>query len=284
MDRWLEFLEYRDRFGLNQPYTKYGVGEVSQNGALFTLEYLIWLINDETISDDIKEKEIERLKEVYRSLESFPGISTRYPNGTEYDSMDNTGAIAIFSGLFDNGRYSKASYEHGDKTHSIGIDLTQDPERNTKFYRVAGLASIIYCLNPIKLFRWIKSGFAPKMYWNNNTPNMFCLPGWHGRSPGHVAILKLTAGKLVGPIGLLSIIVGQFLGCFSEKNNADARKLPYCTWQFLKKRNVIWRLLYKLWCNVLIKQYPNGMQDVYRSYYHTVPEHPIIKYSKPYCE
>lgn len=276
-----DFLKYRDQYGLNGLYTNGTSGESTQNGALFTLEYLICLIGDSDTPEDLKQAEIERLKAVYQSLETFPGVSSRLPNGEEFDSMDNTGAIAAFSGLFDNGRYSKLSYDHGDKTHATGIDMTQDPERNTKYYTTASVVSIIHCLNPVAMFRWIKSGFAPKMFWNNNHPDQFCLAGWHGRSPGHVAFLKMSAGKFVGPLGCLSILVGQFLGCFQDTGNTDARKLPYANWQFLKKRNILWNLAYKLWCKILMKQYPRGMIDVYSIYYGDA-NHPIRKYSKSY--
>jgi hypothetical protein len=283
MDKFEEAKQYRDKFGMNQLTHTNGVGDVSQNGALFTLEYLIWLINDEDIPEDVKRAEIERLREVYKSLETFPGVSSRVPGGDEFDSMDNTGAIAAFSGLFDQGGYSKRAWEHGDRTHSTAIDMVQDPERNTKFYTIARIVTVMHCLNPVAMFRWIKSGFTPKMFWNNNRPTEFCLFGWHGRSPGHMAFLKMSAGKFVGPFGLLSILVGQFLGCFTNKGNTDARKLPYCNWQFLKNRNFIWKLFYRLWCYILMKQYPNGMRDVYSIYYQD-PEHFLRKYSKPYVK
>lgn len=281
MTKFEEFQLYRDKYGMNQLTTTNGQGDVSQNGALFTLEYLIWLVNDADTSEDLKESEIERLKEVYKSLEVFPGVSVRHPDSTEFDSMDNTGAIAAFSGLFDDGRYSRLSYEHGDKTYANGSDMGQGAELNAKYYKIASIASVIHCLNPIAFYRWARSGFAPKMFWNNNTPNKFCLAGWHGRSPGHIAFLRMTANKFVGPLGFLSVLVGQFLGCFQELSNTDARKLPYANWQFLKKRSFVWKLFYKLWCYILMKQYPNGMKDVYSIYY-LDQNHPIRKYSKPY--
>lgn len=276
-----DFKKYRDQFGLNGLYTDGTNGHSTQNGALFTLEYLICLLGDPNTPDSVKQAEVARLVQVYKDLERFPGISTRIPPSYEFDSMDNTGAIATFSGLFDNGRYSKLSYEHGNNTHATGIDLTQDPPRNTQYFKLAGWVSVIHCWTPASLYRWVKSGFKPKMFWNNNTPDLFCLPGWHGRSPGHIAYLRMTAGKWVGPLGQLSVLVGQFLGCFKDKGNADARKLPYTDWQFLKKRNIFWKLAYKLWCHILMKQYPNGMADVYRMYYGD-PNHPMRTYPKKF--
>jgi hypothetical protein len=266
MSLYDDFKKYRDQYGLNGLYTDGTNGESTQNGALFTLEYLICLINDPNTSDSVKQAEITRLISTYESLETFPGISSRVPGGQEFDSMDNTGAIFTFSGLFDNGNYSKRSYIHGSTQRAESIDQGQGADLNNKYYVLAKLMS-----------GWK----APRFFWNNNNPKQFCFFGWHGRSPGHIAYLKMTAGKWVGPLGQLSILVGQFLGCFADKGNADARKLPYINWQYLKKRNFIWKGFYKLWCQILIKQYPNGMQDVYRMYYGD-PNHPMRTYPKTF--
>jgi hypothetical protein len=283
MSKLEEFKQYRDKFGMNQLNTSDGVGGITQNGALFTLEYLLCVMNCPDIPDSSKDEEVQRLREVYKSLEIFPGVSVRVPGSDEFDSMDNTGAIATFSGLFDNGRYSKLSYNHGNETHAVGVDMTQWPADSLKYYKMAGWISGLHSLSPMGLFRWIKSGFTPKMFWNNNTKNLFCLQGWHGRSPGHIAYLKMTAGKFVGPLGCLAVLIGQFIGCFKDPGDTDARKLPYCNWQFLKKRSFIWNLFYKLWCHVLIKQYgPEGIRAVYSVYYGD-KDHPIRKYSRPYA-
>lgn len=266
MSLYDDFKKYRDQYGLNGLYTDGVNGYSTQNGALFTLEYLLCLLGDPNTPDSVKQAEIQRLKQVYLMLEKFPGISSRLPGGTEFDSMDNTGAIAAFSGMFDDGCFSKRSYIHGRDVVCDGTDPDQNPEDNKKYYWIANL---------LNLFR------GPRFFWNCNNPTKFCFNGWHGRSPGHLAFLKMTAGKWVGPFGQFAILVGQFIGCFQDVGNTDARKLPYCNWQFLKKRNFIWKAFYKLWCWRLMKQYPNGMRDVYSIYYGD-PNHPIRAYSKPY--
>lgn len=260
-----DFKKYRDEFGLNGLYSDGVQGLLTQNGALFTLEYLLCLINDPSIDEATKQSEIDRLKLVYNSLEKFPGITSRLPNGNEFDSIDNVGAIATFSGLFDNGNLSKRIYEHGANTRATGIDQGQAKEDNNKYYWLARLLSL---------------GSSPRFFWNNNNPNLFCFPGWHGRSPGHIAYLKMTAGLPVSLLEQFAILVGQFLGCFNNKNNSDARKLPYINWQFLKNRNMVWYCFYKLWCFILLKQYTDGMRDVYKIYYGDI-NHPIRTYSKP---
>jgi len=266
MDSYLDFQKYRDQYGLNGLNTNGIEGLPTQNGALFTVEYLLCLLADPNVPESIKVSEVERLKLVYNSLELFPGISVRTPTSNEFDSMDNVGAICAFSGLFDNGNFSKRSYEHGSKTRAEGIDDGQDASNNHKYYRLAWVWN---------LFR------APLFFWNNNNPTLFCFPGWHGRSPGHVAFMKMTAGKWVGPFGQFAILISQFLGCFKDKGDTDARKLPYVNWQYLKTRNFVWRLFYKFWCYILMKQYQDGMRTVYSTYYND-PDHPIRKYSTKY--
>lgn len=263
-----DFKKYRDIHGFNQPDTDGAKGIVSQNGALFCMEYLVCLMNDPTVPENIKQAEVERLRKAYQAIEKFPGVSCRVPGGNEYDSMDNTVAIFSFSGLYDNGEFSKRSYEHGKNTRAKAPDMVYEVDDNKKWFKI---------LNVLSLFR------GPRFFWNCTDPKAFCFFGWHGRSPGHMAFLKMTAGKWVGPFGQLVILVSQFLGCFNDVKDLDARKLPYLEWQYLKKRNIFWNLAYKLWCHILMKQYPNGMIDVYSRYY-SDKNHPLIKYSQKFIK
>ena len=56
-----EFKLYRDKYGLNSISQTNGVGDTSQNGTLFTMQYLICL--QKNASSNIVHEEIERLKE-----------------------------------------------------------------------------------------------------------------------------------------------------------------------------------------------------------------------------
>lgn len=258
-----DFKIYRDKFGLTGLSTNGTQGDTSQNGALFTMEYIIHLINDPNVSNIDKWAELNRLRDVYDSLEVLPGVSVRYPGDKEFESMDNAGAIFTFSGLHDDGRFSERAYKHGKSTRADGIDEIQDADKNKKFYPLAK----------------IMSGFrAPRFFWNNNNPTKFCFQGWHGRSPAYRAFMKLTAGRFVGPWGQFMIFIGQFLGLTTNTGDSDARKLAYVNWQFLKKHNFVWALLYRIWCSILMSQYANGMKDVYGMYYRD-PNHPIHKHS-----
>ena len=150
-----DFLKYRDYHGLNQHATDGVAGRTSQNGALFTVEYLICLVNNPTVPKFIKENEINRLKEVLGNLEVLPGLSVRSPHSPEFDSMDNNVALLIFSAMYGNQEYAKRMREHGLTVKCTGVDLTQGAENNKKFYKWA------------KLLGWGKA----INYWNNNTPS-----------------------------------------------------------------------------------------------------------------
>lgn len=284
-----DFRKYRDSFGLSCLNTFAGNGVTTQNGALFTLEYMIVMLDDPATPEEDKFVEMSRLARVYESLEFWKGLTERFPGSSEGDSIDNTGAIACASGLLDHTRrFAKEMAAQGRDVVCTGIDETQDPERNKQYYQIARLVTATQVLfRPATWWSWIRSGFKPKFFWNNShEPEKFAFWGWHGRSPGHLGLLDLCAYKYTTPFRWLSVLVGQFVGCFADLNNLDARTLPYTTWYFLTNatgwwERWFWILAYRLWVRILLKQYPNGMRDVYARYYND-PEHPIRKYGPRY--
>lgn len=257
-----DFKIFRDKNGLNQ----LDPNSTSQNGTLFTMEYLICLMADPSISDEQKKKEIDRLKPVFLSLERYPGLSVRFPESGEYESMDNTCATIAFSALFDGGNFARRMHSRGLE-RVIDVDLSQDSENNKKFYKIAKILSF---------------GFQPNWVFNNQNPSLFCMQGWFGRSPAMMGLIKMAAGEFVNPFLWASVLVGQFIGAFKHPSDLDARKLSYVNWQYLKTRSKFWNAAYKLWCWKLMQDYENGMKDIYTTYYLN-PEHPIKKYSICYA-
>jgi len=260
-----DFLKYRDGDGWNVLDTDRGIGVPCQNGALFTFEYLICLLNDESVPQELKESEVKRIKYVFHNLERLYGYTYRASWSDEFDSMDNTVAWLAFSALFDNGEFANRMLLVGQNVCAEGVDETQDAEKNKKFFPFAKLLN----------FGTIKN------YWNNQNPELFCFQGWFGRSPAMLGLLRMTANKWCNPFLWLSVLVGQFVTAFKDPTDTDARKLPYVCWQYLRTRSKFWELMYKLWCFILLKYYPNGMKDVYDIYY-LDKNHPIIKYSKQF--
>lgn len=272
-----DFKKYRNKHGLNALYSKDGEGEVDQNGALFTMEYLLCLLsyiydaNGKVNKEYFQEaqEEIQRIKGVFASLENKPGLSVRYPGSAEYDSMDNDNALLTFSLLFGKNEFAQRRRDHGRNVDCKGIDQTQDPEDNNKYFNLARIVSTFQ----------LASFFKPKHFWNNQSPELFCETGWYGKSPGHMGLVDVAAtGKTTWFRGI-SLWVGQMFSLFAKKGSTDSWKLSYLTWYFLKERGWIWRVGYSIWKHYLFKMYPNGMNDVYSIYYQD-PNHPIRKWSK----
>ena len=265
-----EFKKYIDKDGLFCIDTDGNSGISTQNGVLFTMQYLFCLLASNE-NEIIKTKEIERIKEVLKKLEIKSGLSVRFYGSTEFESMDNTCAWLTFSALFDDGQFANRMFIHGQKTFADGIDETQDKEKNEKYYNYA------------KWFNILTFGKV-KNFWNNQNSNKFCFQGWFGRSPAMLGLLKMTSGRWCNPLLWISVLIGQFVGAFNNVNDCDARTLPFINWQYLKNRSFFWNIAYKIWCKILIKYYPNGIKDVYLMYYKDKGENtnPLIKYSQPY--
>lgn len=256
-----DFKKYRDYSGLQGLETDGVRGEPTQNGQLFAIEYLFCLIANKV---DITE-EVNRLKQVFQSLELHKGTSIRKLHSDEGNSMDNNIALLTFSSLFDKSRYAIDAREHGLNVQFQGVDWEQGPAGNGIQFAIA----------------WLINGFKPpKNFWNNTKPGWFAGWGWYGRSPGYMGFLDYCATGNTTLFRGLSLWVGQFLGCFADTGNTDARKLPYIVWQRMEKQNLFWRLSYKLWCFILMRQYPEGMKTVYSKYFKS--DHPMNKYSIDY--
>lgn len=270
MGLYQEFQKYLDKDGLTCLDTDGVKGHTTQNGVLFTMQYLFCLLaSDEDHS--IKLNEIDRIGKVFNNLEIKPGLTVRFTGSPEFDSMDNTCAWLTFSAMFDEGKFADRMYLHGQNTFATGVDDTQDKEKNEKFYPYA------------KWFN-INTFGKVKNFWNSQHPDKFCFQGWFGRSPAMLGLLRMTSGRWCNPILWLSVLVGQFAGAWNDPYDSDARTLAYINWHYLRTRSIFWELAYKLWCKVLMKHYKNGMIDVYKQYYGDKGEntHPLVKYSKPY--
>jgi len=177
--------------------------------------------------------------------------------------MDNNAALLIFSSLFDNGNYAKEMLVVGRDVICTGYDQLQDTERNKKFfwlYKLLGLP-----------------------YWNNMDHNKFCFVGWYGRSPGFMGILDLCAKGKTSWFRWLSLLIGQFIGVTADAGDTSGRKLQYLTWQLIKGKNFITKLLYRFWCWQLMRVYSFGIQQVYSIWYRA-SDHPLVTYSEDYIK
>ena len=257
-----DFKPYIDEFGLSCIDTKDGKGVTSQNGALFTAEYLIALLQGGKYAGSFTE--VPRLRNVMNSLHCN-GFSYRVPGGKEFDSMDNDIGLMCLGYMLCDNTYAK-------KHRLAGLNVVCNGVASSDDLRYLKLAKVISTLQRI-------SWFKPKNYWNNQDPSKFCLFGWYGRSPGHMGLIDICATGSTTLFRGASLWVAQMLAIFSVKGNTDPWKLSYVSWYHLHDRGAMWRLGYKLWRRQLLKMYPRGMKDVYALYYRN-ENHPIVKWSK----
>lgn len=253
MDEWLK---YRDCFGLNQNKTDGTQGITSQNGVLFTVEY--------ALATNPSLVESFRINEVFRNCEVLSGLLRRYPNSTEYDSMDNNTAALIFSALYGNRGFAKRMREHGRDVTCDGPDQTRDAVENKYWYALVELL----CFGLVR------------NYWNNTRPSEFCFFGWYGRSPGFMGLLDICATGNSTVFRKLSLLIGQLITAYkADSRDLDGWKLSHLNWYILTQRGGIWELAFKWWNKRLLQTFPGGISDVYAVYYQDV-NHPIVKATK----
>lgn len=260
-----DFKEYTDHFGLitltKEKFT-------AQNGVLFTIEYLICYLSNGGQDTVGGVQAVDETAETLAKLEVFPGVTKRCPDSPEPDSMDNMVAHLVFSKLYGFGTFAVRCHTHAKTIRAQRVDPSDN--NNFKYYKLA-------C---------IVNGFrAPRAFWNNEDREAFTFQGWLGRSPGFLGLIAVCAedqNNGIKPTAwqLFWLWIGQFLGCFANRGNTDARKLPFVVWQALKDRSWFWKKSYQLWVWVLLKQYPTGMRGVYEIYYKDIA-HPIRLYSQP---
>jgi len=272
-----DFKAYTDKHGL----VGLEPGRSSQNGALFTMEYVINLIHDPNTTMQEMALEIIRLKKVFASLERHPGVTSRVPDDPSFnESMDNAIANITFSALFNKSALARRLKYHGEDVECTGVH-PKYAELNNKFYKLASLMTF-FQLPITKLPAFIRNKFRPRYFWNNVSPTEFNVRSWFGKSPGFLGAIDIAATGRTTPFRWFALMVGQFIGCFEPVGNTNDRKLPYITWFLLVYKTkgimgLIHRTLYRLWVYILMKQYPNGMQDVYSIYYKK--SHPINSHS-----
>jgi len=247
------FFVYRDSWGLNQVEP----AATSQNGTLFTVEYLISLRSNKAPR---LASEVARVFDVFKGCTPYPGLSIRYPGSSEFDSMDNNVALLVFYYLFlGSNYYADRMTLHGATISCGGVDTLQAGEKNKKYYWLA----------------WLVSLGRPKNYWNNQRPNLFCFDGWYGRSPGFMGILSIAATNTTSTYRSLALAIGQFLPLLDKKGETSGIKLSYLVYQMLLKHSWKWKLDYWIWKKLLRLKYKGGMKEVYEIYY---GQHPIVEY------
>lgn len=258
-----EYLEhakkYKDADGLMQID-----GSVSQNGVLFSAEYVYALegIKKRLTNEEDKILLTNEANAIRKACDAclkdgaFLFRSVKRPD--EYDSMDNY--TAYVSLKLTEGDTTAASEMIRIGEAGVKDIHNEDPDPRTKKY--FELAKII--------------GFGKARYvFNNQAPSKFCFFSWYGRSPAMVGYIK-QAAKKSGFFNDLSVLVGQLTTLFQKnRNDLDPRKLAYVAWQGNRDMNLFYKLGYWLFMRKIKKDYPGGITEVYQMYY-SDQKHPLI--------
>lgn len=257
------FREHRDEHGLNQVRKSSDPYVVSENGVLFTVEYLMKLDSLIGSMEDLVEYMVEarRVAQVFNECDFLPGIMRRSPGALfNYDSMDNHVARLAFDLRHNDGLFARAMKKHGQEVVCDGPDTSSYAEDNKKFFPIAKIFGLGRVRN----------------YWNNMHPNLFCFFSWFGRSPGFMGLLDVAATGSSSLFRKFALWVGTVGGSFwSRPDDNDQWKLGLVVWWAMRGRGAIWRLGEWIWKKRLTKFYPRGIVEVYARYYGS--DHPISK-------
>ena len=119
------FKEYRDQYGLNQVRKGTDPEATSENGVLFTVEYLMCLEANIKSMEDYAEYLVEtrRVVPVFNSCDWLPGLMRRYPGCLfNPDSMDNHVARLAFDMKHNDGQFAMAMINHDKNQRCDGAE------------------------------------------------------------------------------------------------------------------------------------------------------------------
>ena len=270
-DKMIEhFKLYQDQWGM----TSIVPGEATDNGALFTAETIICILNCGVPNSPFWDTYSKYLAAIDQCIIGY-GILQRQPNDPTYNSMDNyTARLAL--NIILNQHCTGIDKFGSDMRLYDGIVVdgvdTDYPDAgqvgmSKKTYllaKVLGLGKILHC-------------------YNTNNPKKFCFYSWFGRSPAILAMMDIAATGNTTWFREMCLFISQMMGAYQPVDNLDARKLAYVAWQALKSRGPIWRWGYRKWCARLMQDYEFGMETIYLKYFKS-EQHPLVQYSKEYIE
>lgn len=251
------FKEHRDRYGLNQVRRSDDPLVVSENGVLFTVEYLMKLDSLVGSLEDLAEYmvEVKRVAEVFEATTWLPGLMRRFPGCIDQDSMDNHVARLSFDLKYNGGAFARDMIRYQKEQRNDGH------AGGSKWWhllaKAVGLGRARYSYNPVH-------------------PNLFHWHGWFGRSPGFIGLVNIAAYGSASLFTRFAFWVGTVVSAlFTKKDDLDSWKLGYVALWGMRGRGLAWRFGEWIWKKRLLKFYPKGIVEVYARYYGV--DHPIAK-------
>lgn len=218
-------------------------GRASDNGVMFTAEYLIMLIRN-------KEIDPRYLKEIlfkFLACMPSPGLLSRAPGDVDQEGPDDY--IGLAAAL-------------GEIQTLPGGDIPTDTCKMTA--RTIARSVVLY-------------GIEHLGDMNNEKPGHWSWGAWLARQPQLTACYLWASGL---PVGFVLQTIVALIILFSCKgtpaDQADPRRLGWLLVQIAAPRSLLCRLASKLWYARLYALYPNGMKDIAAMYYEK--GHPFAQY------
>lgn len=122
---FIDYNQYRDKFGLQQPSNDYST---SENGIRFTAQYLIAIIRRKLFLP----MEKVRLRIVIESCFRKPGLLMRSPENPRRDAIDNHVALGVLA-KFLNPQWAVDVIEYGRKHRGFYDSITPNKPRISAF-------------------------------------------------------------------------------------------------------------------------------------------------------
>lgn len=232
-----EIIPYLDSNGLAEPEK----GKPSNNGVMYTGEYIIMLIRNGECSLEDTRKYLNNMGKCM----PIRGLLQRNPdNSGGQEGPDDY--LGLAAGL-----------------HEIALTTT----------------SVRLEMEAILMARSIVNyGFKHLGVMNNEHPGTFTKGAWLLRQPQLTAAFLWTADLPVGPLLRLYVCLTILLAGFrAPKSDTDSRRLSWLLLQVAKRHSFICRLAGKVWLKRLRKDYGDlEMKAVADMSYE--PLHPFTKY------
>lgn len=249
----------------------------SQNGILYTAEYILNAKNNSVAQPDALDLVVNALQKV-RGVS--PGITHRKPGDLEYQSQDN-----ILAHLYLETVLQKAGTIHSPEAPYLATELKFLDDNSHRFKRIKYVDTSYWEAAKVKQNKWgyivAKLTGTEQLCVNPHDPSKFCFFSWYGRNPATLALIDLVAQGKTTLFRKLALLVS--LQIFENKyEETDSKKLGYLCWHIVANTvgiKGLYKTGFNLWQKRVGKIYPYGMKQVYEVYYGD-HNHPTILNAK----
>ena len=233
---------------------------VTDNGIRWTTEAYMVLQKNNQLTSEIKSELVEAIEEC--EDQAAPGLFHRSKDKRNQEGPDDYCALIAFSAMSGHTDIAERVLTHGQQKFCLkDIDLTGQPSQLIFLQKILGWLPIRYNYNDID-------------------QNKITQKSWLGRFPALICAMKYAAGKKPNLFEFIYFICSLIFSATRPKQDYDAKSLSFLLIAAVSGKNWLIDIAIKYWKIKLIETYPNGMHDVWASYFQN-SEYPTVKYSKP---